>query len=102
MGQKGSIVRKAIYLLLLLIAVFVICTIYAFNQAKQMAADICKKATPGMPLEDILSAVSEKDYKIIRSSEYTIIVPVKGMGRNHCTITHDGHIIRTAKHGFTD
>jgi hypothetical protein len=102
MRPKGSVARKAIYLFLLLIVIVVIYTIYDFRQAKQMAAEVCKSAVPGMSLDNLLSTVSEKDFKIIRKSEYTLIVPRKGLGRNHCTVTHDGRLITGSKSGFAD
>lgn len=100
--QKSSVVRKAIYAFLLLFATFVIYTIYDMRQAKHMAVDVCKSAVKGMPLEDFLSAFSEKDYKIIKSPDYTIIVPKRGMGRNHCAVSHDGQKISGSRLGFTD
>ncbi len=100
--HKSSVIRKAIYAVLLLFAIFAIYTIYDMSQAKRMAADACMRATQGMPLEDFLSAFSEKYYKIIKRSDYTIIVPKRGMGRNHCTVSHDGQKITGSKLGFTD
>jgi hypothetical protein len=100
--RGGSLFRKVAFLLILIIAVLAIYTIYDFNRAKGIAAAICKSALPGMPLEGLLSAVSEKDFKIIRSSDHVIIVPKNGMGRNHCTVSHDGRIIRGSKQGFSD
>jgi len=55
-----------------------------------------------MPLEYFLSKYSEKDYKIIRRPDYTIIVPKRDMGRNHCTVSHDGQKITGSKAGFND
>ncbi len=72
------------------------------RQAKHMAADVCNRAVKGMPLEDFLSAFSEKDYKIIKRPDYTIIVPKRGMGRNHCIVSHDGQKIIGSKAGFND
>ena len=100
--HKSSVVRKAIYALLLFFSIFVIYTIYDMSQAKRMAADACIRATQGMPLEDFLSKLPGKDYKIIRRAEYTMIVPKRGMGRNHCIVSHDGQKITGSKLGFTD
>ena len=99
--HKSSVVHKAIYVLLFF-SIFVIYTIYDMSQAERMAADVCNRAVKGMLLEDFLSAFSEKDYKIIKRPDYTIIVPKKGMGRNHCTVSHDGQKIIGSKTGFTD
>ena len=102
MKNKSPIVRKGIYSLVLLVAFFVIYTIYDMRQAKHMAADVCNRAVKGMPLEDFLSKIPEKDYRIIRGAEYIMIVPKRGMGRNHCTVSHDGQKISGSKLGFTD
>ncbi len=81
--NKSSIVRKGIYLIILCMAVFAGYFAYDMSQAKHMAADACIRATQGMSLEDFLSKFPEKDYKIIRRAEYIMIVPKRGMGRNH-------------------
>ena len=75
---------------------------YDMSQAKHMAADACIRATQGMSLEDFLSNLPEKDYKIIRRAEYIMIVPKRGMGRNHCIVSHDGQKIIGSKTGFND
>jgi translation initiation factor RLI1 len=67
-----------------------------------LAADACIRATQGMLLEDFLSTFPEKDYKIIRRAQYIMIVPKRGMGRNHCTVFHDGQKIIRSKAGFND
>ncbi|MBA4389944.1 MAG: hypothetical protein C0399_03300 [Syntrophus sp. (in: bacteria)] len=100
--KKSSIVRKGIYLLVLLVAFFAGYFVYDMRQAKQAAADACINATQGMPLEDFLSKFPEKDYKIIRGAEYITVVPKRGMGRNHCTVSHDGQKITGSKTGFND
>lgn len=100
--NKNSIVRKGIYLIILSMAVFAGYFAYDMNQAKRMAADACISATQGMSLEAFLSTFSEKDYKIIRRPENIMIVPKRGMGRNYCTISHDGRIIIGSKTGFND
>jgi hypothetical protein len=53
-------------------------------------------------VEVFLSKFSEKDYKIIRGAKYLMIVPKKGLGRNHCKVEHDGRKISSAKAGFND
>jgi hypothetical protein len=100
--NKKSIVRKGIYLIILCMAVFAGYFAYDMRQAKHMAADACIRATQGMPLEDFLSKFPENDYKIIRRTEYIMIVPKRGMGRNYCTVSHDGRIIIGSKTGFND
>jgi translation initiation factor RLI1 len=83
-------------------AVFAGYFVYDMSQAKHKAADACIRATQGMSLEDFLSNFSEKDYKIIRRAQYLTIVPKRGMGRNHCTVSHDGQKIIGSKIGFND
>ena len=100
--QKSFVFRKTIYVILLLLVISVIYTIYGMSQAKRMAADACIRATQGMPLEDFLSKFPEKDYRMIRRAEYIMIVPKSGMGRNHCTVFHDGQRITGSKTGFND
>ena len=100
--NKNSIVRKGIYLIILCMAVFAGYFAYDMSQAKRMAADACISATQGMSLEDFLSKFSEKDYKIIRRTEHIMIVPKRGMGRNNCTVSHDGQKIIGSKTGFND
>jgi len=100
--HTGFVVRKAIYAVLSLFAIFAIYIMYDMGQAKRMAADACTRAIQGMPLEDFLSAISEKDYKIIKRSDYVMIVPKRGMGRNHCAVSHDGRKIAGSKAGFND
>jgi hypothetical protein len=75
---------------------------YDMMQAKRVAVDACIGAAQGMPLEDFLSRFAEKDYRIIRRDEYVTIVPQRGMGRNNCTVFHDGRKIIGSKGGFND
>ena len=96
------LVRGMIYGIVLLIGLAAGYFIYDLSQARQMAAGACRLATPGMLIEEFLSKVPETDYKIIRSSESLLIVPKRGMGRNHCIVAHDGRIITGAKAGFND
>lgn len=95
-------VRKIIYGFALLVGLLVGYFIYDLTQARQMATDACRLATAGMPVEDFLLKFPEADYKIIRKPEYAIIIAKRGMGRNSCTVTHDGRTISGAKTGFTD
>jgi len=67
-----------------------------------MTAGACSLARAGMLLEEYLSKFPAEDYKIIRGSESIIIVPKRGMGRNHCAAKHDGRNITGAKTGFND
>lgn len=97
-----SSVRLAIYGIVLLIGLAAGYFIYDLSQARQMAADACRLAAPGMPIEEFLLKIPATDYKIIRSSQSLLIVPKRGMGRNHCTVAHDGRIITGAKAGFND
>jgi len=99
---KSSVVRRVVYAFLLLLAFSTIYTFYDMRQGKQMAAGACNRAVKGMLLEDFLTSFSKDDYKIINRSEYTIIVPKKGMGRNSCIVSHDGQKITGAKTGFND
>lgn len=100
--NKRSIVRKGIYWVVLFVAFFAGYMIYDMSRAKHMADDACLLAAQGLPLEDFLSKFSGKDYKIIQGAEYILIVPKRGMGRNHCTVAHDGMKITGAKAGFAD
>ena len=100
--HRSSVVHKIIYAALLLLALFAGYFAYDMSQAKRMAADACIRATQGMSLEDFLSKLPEKDYRIIRRAEYLMIVPKRGMGRNHCTVEHDGQRITGSKTGFND
>jgi hypothetical protein len=100
--HTGFAVRKVIYAVLSLLAIFAIYSMYDMGQAKRMAADACTRATQGMPLENFLSAISEKDCKIIKRPDYVMIVPKRGMGRNHCSVSHDGRKITGSRTGFND
>ncbi|MEW6672969.1 MAG: hypothetical protein AB1427_14785 [Thermodesulfobacteriota bacterium] len=100
--SKRSVFGKGISLIILLAVFFAGYAVYEMSRAERMAEDACKLATPGTPLEDFLLKFSEMDYRIIRNAEYVVIVPKKGMGRNHCTITHDGLKITGAKAGYAD
>ncbi len=100
--HKNTVVRRAVYAVLLLLAFLTIYTFYDMRQAKLMTVDACNRAAKGMPLEDFLKTFSPEDYKIIQRSEYTLIVPKRGMGRNSCTVSHEGQKITGAKTGFND
>ena len=94
---RGIIIAMALFIGFLIGYFF-----FDLNQARHLAADACRQATSGMPLEEFLSTFSEEEYKIIRTSENVLIVPKRGMGRNHCTVLHDGRTISDAKTGITD
>jgi hypothetical protein len=100
--KKTSIVRKVIYLIILCVVLFAGYFAYDISQAKRMAADACSGAIQGMPLENFLSKFPEKDYRIIRRTQYLTIVPKRGMGRNFCIVKHDGERITGSKAGFND
>ncbi len=102
MKKKVSVVRKALYAVLLLAGFFALYTIYDIRQAKHMAAEACSRAVPGTLLSDFLPGIAEKEFRIIRSSGSTVLVPRKGMGRNSCTVLLDGQKILNAKTSFTD
>ena len=97
-----SAFRKIIYGIVLLTGLLAGYFIYDFAQARRMTADACSRAAAGLPVEKYLSKFSKEDYKIIRRSESILIVPKRGMGRNYCTVAHDGRIITGAKPGFVD
>jgi len=99
---KTSVVRRIVYVCLLLPAFLAIYTLYDMRKAKFLAVDACNRAVKGMSLENFQSTFSTNDYKIIKSSEYVMIVPQRGMGRNSCTVFHDGQKITEAKTGFND
>ncbi|MDP2854739.1 MAG: hypothetical protein Q8O28_10920 [Smithellaceae bacterium] len=102
-GKKlRPFVRGIIIAMALLAGLMVGYFVYDLNQARHLAADACRQATSGMPLEEFLSRFSKEDYKIIRSSEYALIVPKRGLGRNHCAVIHDGRTITGAKPGYVD
>jgi len=100
--HKSSVVRKAVYAVLLLLAFLAIYTIYDVRQAKHMAAEVCNRAVKGMTLEDSLPIFHEKGYIIVKRAEYIMIVLKRGIGRNHCTVSHDGQKITGSKMGFND
>ena len=97
-----AIVSKVMCVVLLLLTILVIFVIYDMSQAKRMATDACTRATQGMLLEDFLPQFHEKDYLITKRDKYIMIVPKRGMGRNHCIVAHDGRRITGSKAGFND
>jgi cbb3-type cytochrome oxidase subunit 3 len=101
-NPKRRVVRNLIYSLLALIVLGVIYIVYDMSQAKQQAVDVCKSAKKGMLVNNFLAAFSENDFKIIMRPESVMLVPLRGLGRNHCTIMHDGVIIEGSKAGFSD
>ncbi len=100
--NKQPVVRKIVYGIALLIVLWAGYFVYDLRQARQLSANACRLATPGMPLEAYLSKFPGQDYKIIRRPECAIIIPKRNLGRNHCTVMHDGRIITGAQTGFTD
>ncbi|MHB8137953.1 MAG: hypothetical protein ACYDGO_06130 [Smithellaceae bacterium] len=101
-NNKSSILRKGIYLVVIFVLLSVGYFVYEMSQAKHMAADACLRATKGMLLEDYLSIFLKNDFIVIRSAEYIILVPERGMGRNYCSVFHDGQRITGSKTGFND
>jgi hypothetical protein len=97
-----SAVRKTVYTLALLAGISVGYYAYDMMKAKQMAADACHLAKQGMLLGDYLRIFPENDYKIIHSANHIWVVPKRGLGRNHCTVQHNGQIITGAKAGYVD
>jgi hypothetical protein len=100
--RKSSVVRKAVYTVFFILALFAGYFVYDLNQAKCIAADVCRRADKGMPLDEFVSSLSAKDYRIIRGAEYTMIVPKRGMGRYHCIVYHDGRRITGSMTGLND
>lgn len=100
--NKSYTVRTGIYLIILFVVLFAGYFVYDMSQARRMASDACILATQGMSLDDFLSKFPAEDYRIVRGSKYVIIVPKRGMGRNHCTVEHDGEKIAGSKAEFND
>jgi hypothetical protein len=100
--KKRLITRSVIGLFLTLFGVVVVYTLVDMRQAKNMAVEACGRAAAGMSIGDLLPAFSNKDYRIIKSSDQIIIVPKKGMGRFNCTVSHDGRKITGSKASFID
>ena len=98
----SSAFRKIIYGMVLLTGLLGGYFICDWAQARRMAADACAYATAGLAVEEYLLKFSKEDYRIIRESESILIVPKRGMGRNYCTVAHDGGTITGAKTGFMD
>ncbi|MEE9910521.1 MAG: hypothetical protein K4571_02255 [Deltaproteobacteria bacterium] len=96
------VVRRIIYGMALLVGLSAGYFIYDLSSAKQMAAGACRLAAAGLPVEQFLLKFPEADYKIIRGADYVLIVPKRGLGRNHCQVTHDGRVLTGAKTGFAD
>lgn len=101
-NKKKSIGSLVLTLILLLFAFFAVYFFLDMRQAKNLTADVCSRATVGMPIDDLLSTVSETEYRILKSSESIMLVSKKGMGRYHCAISHDGRKITGAKTKFAD
>lgn len=94
--------RLTIYGIVLLIGLAAGYFVFDFIEARQMTAAACGQAKAGMPLAQFLSNFPEADYRIVRSSEYILIVPKRGLGRNFCSVAHDGGFITGAKTGYAD
>jgi hypothetical protein len=97
-----SVLRSVLGLVLTLVAVLAVYTALDMRQAKSMAMEASSRAAEGMSIDDLLPAFSEKEYRIIKSSQEIIIVPKKGLGRYHCTVSHDGRKITGSKVDFMD
>jgi len=100
--KRRALILKTIYGFIFGMAIFAGWFFYDISQAKRQAADACRLAKPGMSLEDYLAQFGQKDYIVIRRADNVMIVPKRGMGRNHCMVSHDGRNITAAKTGFTD
>jgi hypothetical protein len=100
--KKRPVVRSVIGVLLALLALLAVYTLVDMRQAKNMAAEACGRATIGMPLDDLLPAISKKEYRTIKGTQEMIIVPKKGMGRFNCTVSHNGSKITGSKVSFID
>ncbi len=98
----GPVVRKIFYAISLFVGLSAGYFVYDMSQAKRMAKDACHLAKQGMLLGDYLRIFSENDYKIMHSADHIWVVPKRGMGRNHCTVQHNGRIITGAKAGYID
>lgn len=98
----SPVVRQIIYGIVLVIGLTAGYFIFDLIQARQMTVAACSRAAAGLPLEEFLSKFSGEDYKIIRGSDNILIVPKRGLGRNYCTVMHDGRVITGAKTGFAD
>lgn len=96
------VVHKVIYGIALLVGLLAGYFIYDLSQARHLSADACRQAISGMPVESFLLKFPKEDYKISRSFDSILIVPKRGMGRNHCAVGHDGRIITGAKAGWVD
>ncbi len=102
MKKKISAARWTWYVVIGVIACLGLYTLYEMHQAKHLAADACGRAAAGMSLNDYLKNFSTGEFAVIRSSDSIILVPKKGMGRNSCTIAHDGQKILSSKASFAD
>jgi hypothetical protein len=55
-------------------------TLWDMRQAKHMAADACSKVVKGMNLEDYLSALPQKEYRIIVNDRSVFWFPEEAWG----------------------
>jgi len=97
-----SPLRLIIYGIVLLVGLSAGYFIFDLIQARQMTAAACGQAKAGMPLAQFLSRFPEADYRIVRSAESVLIVPKAGLGRNFCSVAHDGGFITGAKTDYVD
>jgi len=102
MKKKISAVRWTLCVAIGVIACLGLYTLYDMRQAKHMAAAACGRAVAGLSLNDYLKNFSTGEFAVIRSSDSILLVPKKGMGRNSCTVTHDGQKILSSKTSFAD
>ena len=91
--RRKPFIRTALYAVLLILALVMLYTMHDVIQARRMAAEVCQQAQKGKSLEEFLSAVSRDDFKIIKRPSFAMIVSKRGMGRNNCTVYHDGEKI---------
>lgn len=75
---------------------------YDLSQARSMVAQVCSRAHPGTLVSAFLSTIDQGAFKVIAAEHRTVIVSRSGMGRYHCTITHNGTTISNAAPGFLD
>lgn len=101
-GKIKPSVRYILYGVVLVAGLAAGYVVYDLNAAKHLAAGACREAKPGMLLGDYLAMFPASDYRIIQSADRIVVVPKRGLGRNSCTVTHDGRKITGAETGFAD
>jgi len=100
--KRRAIFKKITYGIIFIVALAAGYFSYDLNRAARLAADACKRATPGTDIAPYLAQFDEKDYRIIRRADTAVIVPRNAMGRSSCTVSHDGLKITGAKAGLRD